>query len=137
MRLTQNLPTDGLDSTWIRRLTSGDSTPPSHRGIGASGATLGILVLWWIVSAIGIWSEIILPSPGQVWDAFVESVTSDGARRGLSDHLLWEHLVTWTLCWLTLSGRWFVDGPPGLGDFGGGQVGQTGVWCRRRSKTGQ
>ncbi|MFM8857524.1 MAG: ABC transporter permease [Actinomycetota bacterium] len=93
MPLTQNLPTDGLDSTWIRRLTSGDSTPPSHRGIGAAGATLGILVLWWIVSAIGIWSEIILPSPGQVWDAFVESVTSDGARRGLSDHLLWEHLA--------------------------------------------
>ena len=36
--------------------------------------------------------------------------------------------MTWTPWLLTFSGRWFVDGPPCLGDVGGGQVGQTGVW---------
>jgi taurine transport system permease protein len=51
-----------------------------------------LLAVWWGVCAAGIWSELIVPSPGRVWDAFVQSMTIDGARRGLSGHLLWEHL---------------------------------------------
>jgi taurine transport system permease protein len=52
-----------------------------------------LLAVWWAVCAAGLWSELIVPPPGRVWDAFVQSVTTDGPRRGLSDHLLWEHLA--------------------------------------------
>jgi taurine transport system permease protein len=56
-------------------------------------ASVGFVVgLWWLLSALEIWKPLILPGPGRVWDAFVQSVTSDGRRRGLSGHYLWEHL---------------------------------------------
>ena len=48
--------------------------------------------LWWLLTALHIWSPLILPSPSDVWHAFVQSVTSEGPRRGLSGHFLWEHL---------------------------------------------
>jgi taurine transport system permease protein len=51
-----------------------------------------VLGLWWLLTALKIWKPLILPSPGRVWEAFRESVTSDGRRRGLSGHFLWEHL---------------------------------------------
>lgn len=51
-----------------------------------------VVGLWWLLSALEIWKPLILPGPGRVWDAFVQSITSDGRRRGLSGHYLWEHL---------------------------------------------
>jgi ABC-type nitrate/sulfonate/bicarbonate transport system permease component len=55
-------------------------------------ATLGaVLALWWVVTATHLWSDVILPSPGRVWAAFVESVTTDrpvgvdGRRSGVVD----------------------------------------------------
>lgn len=55
------------------------------------------LAVWWLVSALEIWDELFVPRPSSVWDRFVESVTTHRApngraERGLSDHLLWEHL---------------------------------------------
>jgi taurine transport system permease protein len=52
---------------------------------------------WSLVSALGIWDEIIVPRPSTVWDAFIESVTtrtlpSGRVERGLQDAFLWEHL---------------------------------------------
>jgi taurine transport system permease protein len=75
--------------------------PPPHSGPGrrrsrhalAKLASLGVVLgVWWLVVELQIWSELIVPGPGKVWDAFVQSVTSDGRRRGLSGHYLWEHL---------------------------------------------
>jgi taurine transport system permease protein len=57
---------------------------------------------WWAVTAVGLWSELIVPSPSAVWHAFVQSVTSDGRRHGLSGHLLWEHL--WASLWRIAQG---------------------------------
>jgi taurine transport system permease protein len=57
------------------------------------GAIAGLLGLWWAIAAFEIWPEMIVPSPGSVWGRFVESVTEDGARRGLEGHFLWEHLL--------------------------------------------
>jgi taurine transport system permease protein len=53
------------------------------------GVVFGV---WWVVTALEIWKPLILPSPAKVWDAFVQSVTTSGRRRGLSGHFLWEHL---------------------------------------------
>jgi taurine transport system permease protein len=55
-------------------------------------SVLSILGIWWLVTALEIWKPLILPSPAKVWDAFIQSVTTDGRRRGLSGHFLWEHL---------------------------------------------
>ena len=63
------------------------------RALALRSVSLGtILALWWVLTALEVWSRIILPSPGDVWRAFIESVTSEGRRRGLSDYYLWEHL---------------------------------------------
>jgi taurine transport system permease protein len=64
------------------------------------GRLLSLVVLlgtWSLVVRLGIWSDLLVPSPGQVWDAFVQSATSDGPRHGLSGYLLWEHL--WASVW--------------------------------------
>ncbi len=66
---------------------------PSGRRAAATLLSLGVLLaVWWAVAAAEIWSDLIVPGPDKVWDAFVQSVTSDGRRRGLSGHYLWEHL---------------------------------------------
>jgi taurine transport system permease protein len=61
-----------------------------------------LLGAWWAVTAAGVWSELIVPSPGAVWDAFIQSVTSEGPRRGLSGYYLWEHL--WASLWRIVQG---------------------------------
>lgn len=47
---------------------------------------------WWLLTALKIWKPLILPSPAKVWDAFQQSISTSGRRRGLSGHFLWEHL---------------------------------------------
>jgi taurine transport system permease protein len=95
------------EASWVRRT-------PARRWVGRALARLlslsVLLAVWWLVTEAGIWSELIVPSPAAVWDAFVQSVTSDGPRRGLSGYLLWEHLraslerIAWGVAWGTLVG---------------------------------
>jgi taurine transport system permease protein len=56
-------------------------------------AVAGLVLVWWAVTALAIWPELIVPRPASVWQRFVESVTTDGQRRGLEGHYLWEHLA--------------------------------------------
>lgn len=65
-----------------------------------SGAV--VLGIWWLVAALGIWSELIVPTPSAVWDALIESVTVTNGRNGLSNYFLWEHL--WASLWRILNG---------------------------------
>jgi taurine transport system permease protein len=76
-------------SRW-RRATA----PGGHlRRLGLQAlSVLVVLGIWWLVSALHVWREVFVPSPGAVWHRFVESVTVHDGRRGLSDHFLWEHL---------------------------------------------
>ena len=91
------MPRGGIDvegrrAPWLeRRVESRDSA--RGRVAGATAAVVAILMLWWAATALGIWSEVLLPSPAKVWDAFVESVTVHDGHRGLSGHFLWEHLA--------------------------------------------
>ena len=50
------------------------------------------LGLWVVLTELEVWNPLILPKPTSVWDAFIQSVTTDGRRRGLAGYFLWEHL---------------------------------------------
>jgi taurine transport system permease protein len=72
-----------------------NAMPTRHRGrtFALRLLSLGVVFgLWWLLTALKIWSPLILPAPSAVWRAFVQSVTTDGPRRGLAGYYLWEHL---------------------------------------------
>lgn len=107
----------------LAEFASGDAAPAAAgarrrrarrgRDIGLRVASVAIVIgLWWLLTALEIWKPLILPSPAKVWDAFIESVTSDGRRRGLSGHYLWEHLGA--SLWRIVRGLFWavVIGPP-------------------------
>ncbi|MFC6152567.1 ABC transporter permease [Nocardioides yefusunii] len=59
-----------------------------------------LMLLWWGVTAAGWVRQLYLPSPGSVWDAFVQANTdhplSEGSERmvrGEQNHYMWEHLL--------------------------------------------
>ncbi len=55
-------------------------------------ALLGALGVWWLVTAMEIWSPIFVPSPAAVWERFLAVTSEDGNVRGYGGYLLWEHL---------------------------------------------
>ena len=69
---------------------------------GGRGRRIGLRVLavalllgvWWAISAWGEPDEVIRPSPGLVWDTFVQLNTVHDGVRGYDDLFLWEHLLT-------------------------------------------
>jgi len=71
-----------------------------------------VLAIWTALSTSGIWSELILPSPGKVWHAFVYSTRSHNGRKGYFDAYLLEHL--WASVWRVVNGvaRAVVIGVP-------------------------
>ena len=95
--------TEGRRIAWAARRSEG-----TLGGTGAAplvGAVIAaglVLLLWWVLASSGAWSEIILPTPAKVWDAFVQSVTVHDGHRGLSGYYLWEHL--WASLWRILRG---------------------------------
>ncbi|MFD8802687.1 ABC transporter permease, partial [Streptomyces atroolivaceus] len=55
-------------------------------------ALIVLLALWQLVTALRLWSPLLVPPPSAVWDALVEtSGTHDGVR-GYQGHTLIEHL---------------------------------------------
>lgn len=65
---------------------------------GVQLASLAVLLgAWWLVARLELWPRMFVPTPGAVWDRFVDSVTTHDGVRGLSGHYLWEHL--WASLW--------------------------------------
>lgn len=66
------------------------------RTLGLRLVALAVLLgAWWGVAALGVWPRVLVPSPGDVLDAFVTvtGLAPDSAgRTGFSGHLLHEHL---------------------------------------------
>jgi len=97
------LETEGRRIAWAARRSGGS---PDRQGptrlLGAALAAALVLALWWVLATSGHWSEIILPTPAKVWDAFIQSVTVHDGRRGLSGYFLWEHL--WASLWRIVRG---------------------------------
>jgi taurine transport system permease protein len=56
-------------------------------------ATLALLGLWQLLYALNIWSPVLLPSPGAVWDALIRTSTTHDGVVGYQGHYLWEHLA--------------------------------------------
>lgn len=64
------------------------------------GTLAALLVAWWLVTRLELVRPLILPPPGEVWDAFVRANTdhplspgSDRMVRGEQNYYLWEHLL--------------------------------------------
>lgn len=63
------------------------------RRLGARLLSLAVLLLaWWLVTELQVWSELFVPRPTAVWDRFVDGVTVHDGQKGLSGYYLWEHL---------------------------------------------
>lgn len=92
---------DGRAVSWVARRHEG-APPVRHRWAFAAVSVGVILALWWGVTAAELWSELILPSPSKVWQAFIQSVTVHNGQQGLSGYYLWEHL--WASLWRILKG---------------------------------
>ena len=66
-------------------------------------ASIAVVVgIWWLLCALELWSQLLLPSPAMVWDAFTYSVTSHDGRPGYFDAYLWQHL--WASVWRIVNG---------------------------------
>lgn len=76
-------------------------TPPWVRAWVTRLLTLGLFLLgWWAITAAGLVRPLYLPSPGAVWDAFVQANTDhpiaegvDRIVRGEQGYYMWEHLI--------------------------------------------
>jgi taurine transport system permease protein len=59
-------------------------------------AVLALLGVWWLVTALEIWPRVLVPTPGDVWDAFltVSGISPDeDGHSGFSGYTLQEHLA--------------------------------------------
>ncbi|NHA68541.1 ABC transporter permease [Phycicoccus flavus] len=61
---------------------------------------VGTIAVWWLVASLGLVNPVYLPSPGAVWDAFVQANRThpiapgvDRMIRGEYNYYLWEHLL--------------------------------------------
>jgi taurine transport system permease protein len=85
-------PTDGHRTTWVdSRLLTADA--PGRRTWHWPFVTAAVFVaVWWLAATLGPWDDLVLPGPGKVWEAFVQSVTVHDGITGLSGEYLWVHL---------------------------------------------
>lgn len=98
-----NAPVDLLDdpTTVVPARTRPRLSGPPLRRVAGRVLALGVfLVLWWAVTAAGLIEPLFLPSPGAVWDAFVQANTwhpvapgVDRLVQGEQGYFLWEHLL--------------------------------------------
>ncbi|WP_286131444.1 ABC transporter permease [Microbispora sp. NRRL B-24597] len=62
--------------------------------IGLPVLSLIIFVgLWQLVVSLNIWNETLVPAPSAVWDAFVQTSTTNDGVRGYAGKYLYEHLL--------------------------------------------
>lgn len=61
---------------------------------------VALIFIWWLITKLDLVKPLYLPSPGSVWDAFVQANTkhpiSEGSDRmvvGEQNYYLWEHLI--------------------------------------------
>jgi taurine transport system permease protein len=60
------------------------------------------LFAWWLVTELKVWSELLVPKPGAVFDRLIDGETVHGGQKGLSGYYLHEHL--WASLWRIIRG---------------------------------
>lgn len=69
------------------------------RRFGLSSVVLVVAILvWWLITRLGLVPALYLPSPGAVWTAFVEANTCRDLASGRTvcgeqNYYMWEHLI--------------------------------------------
>ncbi|MFJ6409847.1 ABC transporter permease [Streptomyces hydrogenans] len=82
----------------------GPAGRPTRRRAGRAGEVLRwtalrllalavLLAAWQAVVAAGVWPRVLVPAPAEVWRALVRASTVHDGVRGVSGHLLVEHLA--------------------------------------------
>ncbi|MFB7343980.1 ABC transporter permease [Streptomyces hydrogenans] len=82
----------------------GPAGQPIRRRAGRAGEALRwtalrllalavLLAAWQAVVAAGVWPRVLVPAPAEVWRALVRASTVHDGVRGVSGHLLVEHLA--------------------------------------------
>ncbi|MEV3854187.1 ABC transporter permease [Streptomyces sp. NPDC050095] len=66
---------------------------PALRWLALRAVALAVLLAAWQAAvAAQLWPRVLVPSPGDVWHAFVQANSVHDGVRGFSNHLLVEHL---------------------------------------------
>lgn len=91
---TDTAAVEGRRVGWLdRRIESAETGTGNRRWYGGLAAAGIAVVIWASVAATGLVSPLLLPTPGQVWNAFIDSITIHNGTQGLSNHYLWVHLA--------------------------------------------
>ncbi|MDR0991115.1 MAG: ABC transporter permease [Propionibacteriaceae bacterium] len=94
MPSSRNLTTaiEGRRVGWIsRRIDQAENRAGNRRWYGGLLAAVLAIGLWWLLSASGRFSTMLLPSPEQVVAAFKQSVTTHNGQPGILGSYLWVH----------------------------------------------
>jgi taurine transport system permease protein len=84
--------TEGRRVGWIdRRIEAAETGSGNRRWYGGLLAAALAVALWWLLSATGRFSTALLPTPGQVVEAFKQSVTVHNGQKGIQGNYLWVH----------------------------------------------
>lgn len=97
----QDPPNDGEQSHQVKRAArAGRSRRARRNRLLQAGVLVGILALWWLITAIELVDPLYLPSPQAVAGAFFDAnrclVVDDATGRtvcGVQNYYLWEHLI--------------------------------------------
>ncbi|GAA1489386.1 ABC transporter permease [Brachybacterium sacelli] len=92
---------DGAHSRRVARAARrGRSRRRLRNRLLQGGVLVGVLALWWLITAIKLVDPLYLPSPQAVLGAFIDAnrclVIDEGTGRtvcGVQNYYLWEHLV--------------------------------------------
>lgn len=96
-----NAATEGEQSQQVKASArAGRSRRARRNRLLQGGVLLGVLALWWLITAIELVDPLYLPSPQAVAGAFLDAnrclVVDDSTGRtvcGVQNYYLWEHLV--------------------------------------------
>lgn len=97
----QESAADGEQSHRVKKAArAGRSRRARRNRLLQAGVLVGILALWWLITAIELVDPLYLPSPQAVAGAFLDAnrclVVDDATGRtvcGVQNYYLWEHLI--------------------------------------------